>query len=545
VIVKELFAKLGLDVDTSGFQKADTLVGGLKAGFTVLGGIIAGTAAGLTAMVVHTADTGKEFFLLAQQTGMTTDGLQELAYAASRVGMSTEGTATGLIHLTRHMAAAKDGNEEAAKAFAKTGVKTVDATGHLRDAGDVLEDLAEHFSKMPDGADKTALSMHLFGKSGAEMIPLLNRGRDGIDALRASARDLGIVLDDGAIKQSLELKTALGDLKVNTTALQYAIAVPLMGTVTSYVKAFGEWIKANRALTAQRVDKVVTFLKVALTIALVPLKAVAAVLGIVIDNWKLIAVVLSSVVFAALVIHAAQVFAVIQGYIAAGAAGAVAGLRVAAAWVAANLPLILLTGLFVALILLIDEVVTAANGGKTVMAEWLGDWKDDQAGDGWMLRDMKALAYFMLHMDPVLSFWKGELGKLWAWMREGFINTWDDIVVGVKSLFGIKDDRNEKKLGKKIHYAQGYTKDMSETLGSGEWKENSSGEKLWYPFSDVDMAANAKALGMVKTGSGGTFSVQQTIHAAPGQSPAEVAGEGVKQMEQWHERKLAAANAEF
>jgi hypothetical protein len=41
---------------------------------------------------------------------------------------------------------------------------------------------------MEDGTTKTALAMDLFGRSGANLIPFLNEGRDGIAALEEKAR---------------------------------------------------------------------------------------------------------------------------------------------------------------------------------------------------------------------------------------------------------------------------------------------------------------------------------------------------------------------
>ena len=47
---------------------------------------------------------------------------------------------------------------------------------------------------MEDGAGKTALAIKLFGKSGADLIPLLNQGRAGIKELTDEAAKLGIVI---------------------------------------------------------------------------------------------------------------------------------------------------------------------------------------------------------------------------------------------------------------------------------------------------------------------------------------------------------------
>ena len=56
--------------------------------------------------------------------------------------------------------------------------------GKLRAADAVLEDIAEKFKTMPDGARKVATAIDLFGKSGASLIPALTVGREEIVKLR-------------------------------------------------------------------------------------------------------------------------------------------------------------------------------------------------------------------------------------------------------------------------------------------------------------------------------------------------------------------------
>jgi hypothetical protein len=47
-------------------------------------------------------------------------------------------------------------------------------------------DIADRFQKLPDGAEKTALAMQLFGKSGAELIPMLNGGSEALSQYSAT-----------------------------------------------------------------------------------------------------------------------------------------------------------------------------------------------------------------------------------------------------------------------------------------------------------------------------------------------------------------------
>lgn len=66
---------------------------------------------------------------------------------------------------------------------------------------------------MPDGADKSALAMKVFGKSGMELIPLLNEGSDGITKLTDRARELGLVFDEQAGRNADAFNDGLDELK--------------------------------------------------------------------------------------------------------------------------------------------------------------------------------------------------------------------------------------------------------------------------------------------------------------------------------------------
>ncbi|TGV42070.1 hypothetical protein EN803_43390, partial [Mesorhizobium sp. M2D.F.Ca.ET.160.01.1.1] len=47
---------------------------------------------------------------------------------------------------------------------------------------------------MPDSAQKSALAIELFGKSGANLLPFLNQAKAGITDLANQAERLGVVL---------------------------------------------------------------------------------------------------------------------------------------------------------------------------------------------------------------------------------------------------------------------------------------------------------------------------------------------------------------
>jgi hypothetical protein len=71
----------------------------------------------------------------------------------------------------------------ASEAFRKLGISIKNQDGTLRSSSDVMLDVANKFKGMKDGTEKTALAMKLFGKAGAELIPMLNMGGTAIEKM--------------------------------------------------------------------------------------------------------------------------------------------------------------------------------------------------------------------------------------------------------------------------------------------------------------------------------------------------------------------------
>src|SRR6185312_8853517 len=101
MVVSELVAKLGLEVDETTFKAAESLIHGLKGG---LFGIVAAAGAvvgGMLEMGRETANAAFEADKLATRMGVSTDAAQELSFAAEAVGASTESLTTSMFHMSR------------------------------------------------------------------------------------------------------------------------------------------------------------------------------------------------------------------------------------------------------------------------------------------------------------------------------------------------------------------------------------------------------------------------------------------------------------
>lgn len=179
--------------DTSDLDKGIASASGKIQNFSKLAavglaGLATAAAAGgvaigaLTKQAINFAD---EIGKTAQKIGMTSESLSKLEYAAKLSDISLGQLQIGLGQLSKNM---QSGDE----AFAALGITIADAQGNLRSTEEVFLDLAERFAAMEDGAGKTALMMQIFGRSGADLIPMMNAGRDGLAQMTDEAARFGL-----------------------------------------------------------------------------------------------------------------------------------------------------------------------------------------------------------------------------------------------------------------------------------------------------------------------------------------------------------------
>lgn len=186
---------------------------------------------------------------MAQRTGVSAEVLSGFEYAAKMSGTTLEGIGNGLKKLATNMYDTSRGTGDAKDAFKELGIQVVDGTGKLRATDSVMLDVADRFAEMDDGPRKAALAMKIFGRSGEELIPLLNEGADGIEAMRKRAEELGLVVSD----QTASAMESLGD-KFDTVGMASQgtarqIAAGLTPALTVVADAFLDATRGGGALS--------------------------------------------------------------------------------------------------------------------------------------------------------------------------------------------------------------------------------------------------------------------------------------------------------
>jgi hypothetical protein len=141
------------------------------------------SVAGLVGLAKGALDAGDKLHDLAQSTGVSVEALARFKKAASVSGTDIDAVGKALVKLSKSMLEASSGSKQQAGAFKALGINVKDSNGQLKSADAVMLEVADRFKQMPDGVAKTALSLKLFGRAGAEMIPMLDMGGQAIDKL--------------------------------------------------------------------------------------------------------------------------------------------------------------------------------------------------------------------------------------------------------------------------------------------------------------------------------------------------------------------------
>ena len=169
-----------IGADTSGFvsgiNRAQTSMAGLGSmiqrvvgGAAVFGALTAAAKGFYSAM-----EAGGALVDLSGQTGVAIDKLMVLQMAFDQAGMSAGDVQPVLAKLQKNISEAASGSAEAAAKFAQMGVKIEDIQG--LGADEQLAKVGEAISKIQNPAQRSAMAMEVFGKSGAKLLSVFAAG---------------------------------------------------------------------------------------------------------------------------------------------------------------------------------------------------------------------------------------------------------------------------------------------------------------------------------------------------------------------------------
>lgn len=193
----------------------------------------AAAAAALGVMVKGAIDNADAVSKLSAKTGIATETISAYQHAASMSNVSNETLAMGMKALSKNIA-------EGSEVLGRMGISTKDSQGNLRSLDDVMGDVADKFKGYKDGAGKAALAQEALGRSGMDMIPMLNEGRAGLERMRAEAEALGLVIDGQTGAAAEAFNDNLSRLHASSQGYAASLAAQLLPALTAVTESLIE-----------------------------------------------------------------------------------------------------------------------------------------------------------------------------------------------------------------------------------------------------------------------------------------------------------------
>ena len=269
--VRELLTKWSFKADTRGVEafqskldSARKFAGVAAKGVAVLGGAAIAAGYGIFKLTKSVAEQAHEIERASQKTGLTTDTLQELQYAAKKTQTPFEAVVGGMRKVAMIAQQAAHGNKAAKQSFKELGVDGIDpTTKKLKSMDQLSVEALFALADLEDGTQKVALAQKFFGRSGVEMLALLREGRYDLAAMMGDAKKS--MLSPEEVRQGNELNKSLRSLDATVERLKKRLGVALIPVVRDVAQKLEKWVAANAAVIATKipefVDKLVKALK--------------------------------------------------------------------------------------------------------------------------------------------------------------------------------------------------------------------------------------------------------------------------------------------
>lgn len=206
-----------------------------------VGGLFAGVA-GIGKSLSQASAFGASVEKFASVTGLAVPVASSLVDTLEKYGVAGDKASTTFGRLlvnTNKIAAATKG---AAKFQKDYGFSILGANGHLADANTLLLRSADYFNnKNIPAAKKAAALQKLYGRSWQDLIPLLVKGRAGIEAEQSSS----IKLTQTQLDNITKFRTAQREFGDTIGDLEVKIGANIMPRITDALKGVGTWLDTH------------------------------------------------------------------------------------------------------------------------------------------------------------------------------------------------------------------------------------------------------------------------------------------------------------
>lgn len=191
---------------------------------------------------------------LSRRLGVTYRELAGLQLAGDLSGVSMETIGAAMTKADVAMTKAAAGSKAATAAFQNLGLNLEELQG--MSGADRFEAIATAISQLPSAAERSAAAVALFGRSGAQLLPLFEGGAGGIAQARAEADKFGLSLTNMQSQQVEAMNDAFTRVRAAISGVVGQVVAYLAPAIQGVVKQFTDFIgTANGANIGQAIGE--------------------------------------------------------------------------------------------------------------------------------------------------------------------------------------------------------------------------------------------------------------------------------------------------
>lgn len=238
----------------------------------------AAVAFGLLSMAKNAGNFADEMGKAAQRAGTSAENISVLAFAANNANVQFEVLEKSLPILISNLAELRKGSLAQVDAFDELGLGAADFAG--KDSAAAFDLIAGKISRLTDETKKVEVARAIFGRGGAQLIPLLNDlGTKGFAKVREEAERLGLVISTDLARASDAANTSMGLIAAQVKGLAVQFITGLAPAVTQTMTSFQDDTAGKGAESMKAFGNVA-----------------GKVLGLVVNGFRLIATVIGTVI---------------------------------------------------------------------------------------------------------------------------------------------------------------------------------------------------------------------------------------------------------
>lgn len=397
-IVNELITKFGFIGDLA---PQETFNANLKASIGLLAGLgaaIAGSAAGVAGWVTSVSQSIDPLVQFSRETGVAIETVQTLGYAASVNGSSVVALQASLGEMTKRVGEfVSTGEGEAKDVAERLGLQFKDMNGQVKNSDVIFRELADKLHGMSQAEKFSVLDKMGIDRS---MVQLLSMTGEEISSLQNKAEALGVVTQ-GQADQFAAYNDSLTTLGKGFDGIKFQVAVGFVPVLKDLVDGFTDFLIANKDL----IKNGLAHLGEIIFSVMGMIRRFLPIIGLITTGflaWKIAAIGLRTVL--------ATIFS----------------------------PVVLITAAIIAVVLVIDDLLTAMEGGQSVIADFFKDnWGIDivpalkEAKASLMAFINYAIGVFKPLADAIASMFR----MVWHLITGAFTGDFQDAMKDAQNVF--------------------------------------------------------------------------------------------------------------